>query len=196
MEFRRWYDQHFANPSHTYYDAGAYKVSLTVTGPTGTNTISETDFIRVFSAQMRIDVEAFITRFYQLCLDRQPDETGLNNWISALLDGKLTGGDVGYGFVFSQEFLGKNTSDEIYLNVLYEAFFNRQPDETGLQGWMDGMQSGAKPGEMYCMALFFRRIRAAMRSIQYKSASRTLPKVPARAGGSIRHPVLSIMPGA
>jgi hypothetical protein len=88
-------------------------------------------------------VEAFVTRFYRLCLDRNPDQTGLDGWVSALLAGTQTGSDVANGFVFSQEFINKNTTDLEYVTILYEAFFNRQPDSAGLQGWLDAIANGA-----------------------------------------------------
>jgi hypothetical protein len=88
------------------------------------------------------DVEDFVTRFYQMCLGRGPDRAGLDGWVKALLDGSQTGSDVAYGFVFSTEFLNQNTTDQEYLQVLYRAFFNRQPDAGGMQGWLDAMASG------------------------------------------------------
>jgi hypothetical protein len=88
-------------------------------------------------------VEDFVTRFYQLCLGRNPDPVGLDVWVSALLNGSLTGSDVAYGFVFSHEFIAKNTSNEEYLNVLYEAFLDRQPDSAGWLGWLEALNSGA-----------------------------------------------------
>jgi photosystem II stability/assembly factor-like uncharacterized protein len=88
-------------------------------------------------------VEAFVTRFYKLCLLRDPDSAGLDGWVNALLNGTLTGSDVANGFVFSPEFFNKNTTNEEYLKVLYEAFFNRQPDAAGMQGWLDAMNNGA-----------------------------------------------------
>ena len=74
-------------------------------------------------------IENFVTRFYQLCLDRNPDQAGLDDWVVALLNRTQTGSSVAHGFVFSQEFTNKNTTTEEYLTVLYEAFFNRMPDE-------------------------------------------------------------------
>jgi len=88
-------------------------------------------------------VEDFVTRFYELCLGRSPDSAGLNGWVNALLDGTKTGADVALGFVFSGEFLSKNTTNEEYLQVLYEAFFNRQPDSAGKTGWLDAIKNGA-----------------------------------------------------
>ena len=119
-----------------------------MTGPTGSDTESKTNFIRVWSEQTRLDVEAFVTRFYQQCLGRNPDHAGLEGWANALLDGSLTGSDVAYGFVFSQEFLNKNTTNEEYLPVLYEAFFNRQPDQGGWDGWLSELNRGTSREEV------------------------------------------------
>jgi hypothetical protein len=88
-------------------------------------------------------VEAFVTRFYQLCLARDPDRAGLEDWVNSLLQGSLTGSDVAFGFIFSQEFLNQNPTNEEYLQVLYEAFFNRQPDAAGWQGWLDVLAGGS-----------------------------------------------------
>ena len=97
----------------------------------------------------RADVEAFVTRFYQECLGRNPGSTSLNNWTNYLLSGEKTGAEVAYGFVFSPEFLDMNTTDEEFLYVLYEAFFNRQPDQGGYDRWLNELsdqtpQVGAK----------------------------------------------------
>ena len=88
-------------------------------------------------------VEAFVTRFYQQCLNRGPDQAGLDYWVNALLDGTLTGADVAWGFVFSQEFVNLNTTNEEYLTVLYQAFFKRQPDPGGFTYWLDQFTNGA-----------------------------------------------------
>jgi hypothetical protein len=89
-----------------------------------------------------VEVQAFVTRFYQLCLGRDPDPAGLDGWVTALLDGSRTGSDVAYGFVFSAEFLSKNATDEEYLHVLYKAFFDRDPDPAGWDGWMSELNKG------------------------------------------------------
>lgn len=87
-------------------------------------------------------VSDFITRFYQLCLDRQPDQQGLEEWTTRLLSGKATGADVAYGFVNSQEFAGRSTSDEQFLQIMYKAFFNRDPDQAGFDKWLSLMRAG------------------------------------------------------
>lgn len=88
------------------------------------------------------DVSAFVRRFYQQCLDREPDETGLNGWVIELNSGTKTGADVANGFVFSEEFTALNTTNEEYLTVLYQAFFNRDPDPGGYSGWLALLNSG------------------------------------------------------
>jgi len=87
----------------------------------------------------RSDVEAFVTRFYQLCLDRNPEPAGLDGWVNALLAGALTGSDVANGFIFSDEFFAKNTSNEDFVLVLYRAFFDREPDPMGWSGWIGAL---------------------------------------------------------
>ncbi len=88
------------------------------------------------------EVENFVIRFYQLCLDRNPDDNGLDGWVSALLDGSQTGSDVAYGFIFSAEFEEKNTRNSEFLEVLYKAFFDRNPDPSGRDIWLAELDAG------------------------------------------------------
>lgn len=88
------------------------------------------------------EVEAFVSRFYEQCLNREPDQAGLDYWTNALLAGTLTGADVANGFVFSPEFTSLNTSNEDYLTVLYLAFFDRNPDAGGFDYWLSQLNSG------------------------------------------------------
>ena len=88
-------------------------------------------------------IESFITRLYRLCLNRNPDQPGLDGWVSVLLNGIQTGSDVANGFVFSPEFISQNKTNEEYLQILYEALFNRKPDTAGLHGWLDALDSGS-----------------------------------------------------
>ena len=87
-------------------------------------------------------VRDFVTRFYQECLNREPDPAGLDTWVNSLVDGTNAGADVAYGFVFSNEFLGRNTDNTTYLEILYRAFFDRGPDQTGLQNWLAALETG------------------------------------------------------
>jgi hypothetical protein len=88
------------------------------------------------------DVEAFATRFYQQCLGREPDAPGLDGWVSALLNGTLSGADVAYNFIFSEEFKNQNTRNEDFVTILYRAFFGREPDMPGYNGWINALNRG------------------------------------------------------
>jgi hypothetical protein len=100
--------------------------------------------VAVFSTNAdasRSDVEAFVSRFYQLCLGRSPDQLGLDGWVTALLDGSRSGLEVAEGFVLSAEFQNQGTDNQAYLTILYEAFFNRSPD-AGFAVWLAELNAG------------------------------------------------------
>jgi len=94
-------------------------------------------------ADSTADVNAFVTRFYQQCLNRQPDAGGLSGWVGALLNHSITGAAVANGFINSQEFVSKNLSNDAYLLVMYKAFFDRGPDPQGYSDWMGQLNSGS-----------------------------------------------------
>ena len=87
-------------------------------------------------------VTKYIVRSYQLCLNRKADESGLNNWCDAILSGRNTAKEAAHGFVFSQEFLKKNLSDEEYIRVLYRVFMDREADGAGLAAWKKVLKEG------------------------------------------------------
>jgi cell envelope-related function transcriptional attenuator common domain len=94
------------------------------------------------SAGSSDQVEAFVSRFYQVCLDRQPDQAGLNKWVEDLLGGVKTGADVAKGFMFSKEFTDKNYDNATFLTIAYSAFFNREPDAAGYDVWLKRLNNG------------------------------------------------------
>ncbi len=83
-------------------------------------------------------VEKFATRLYNKCLGRQPDPSGLDHWKEVLLKKERTGAQVAYGFVFSQEYKMKNTSDDEYVEMLYNVFFG---SAFGFR-WKDALDGG------------------------------------------------------
>jgi len=101
-----------------------------ISGGGTTTTTSDTDY-------RDSDVEAFVTRFYQQCLSREPDTDGLDNWVASLANGYQSGADLAESFIFSEEFQNRNTSDSEFVTILYNAFFDREPDTSGYNNWMD-----------------------------------------------------------
>lgn len=98
------------------------------------------------------DVNAFVTRFYQQCLDRQPDAAGLAGWVNALLNHSITGATAASGFINSPEFINRNLSNDAYMQVMYKAFFDRSPDPQGYSDWMGQLNSGSS--RQYVLAGF------------------------------------------
>jgi len=88
-------------------------------------------------------VQEFVSRFYEQCLNRQPDQYGLNVWVGSLLDGSKTGEDVARGFILSDEFISRNCDDRTFVTILYKAFFNREPDSYGFNEWLSRLSSGS-----------------------------------------------------
>ena len=94
-------------------------------------------------------VGQFVKRLYNICLDREPDETGYNNWVNALQSKEKTGAEVAYGFIFSKEFRDKNLCNSCYLDSLYRCFLGREADEAGKTDWLNKMNSSATRGSIF-----------------------------------------------
>ena len=110
------------------------------------NSVNISDMLAQYPKGARQLIEDFVTRFYQLCLDRDPDASGLELWADNLRDQIQTGADVANGFIYSQEFISKNTTDNEYLTILYKAFFNRDPDKAGFDLWVAELNNGRDRG--------------------------------------------------
>ncbi len=98
--------------------------------------------------QPKDDIEAFVTRFYNVLLDRQPDPTGLTYWTNLLRSNKRTGESVAHGFVFSNEFSGKKMSDSDFVEYLYKSILGRSSDKKGRIYWCNLLSQKGYTREM------------------------------------------------
>ena len=87
-------------------------------------------------------VAGFVTRLYKVCLDRSPDAAGLASWTKKLTSGSITGAEAAGGFIFSQEFLKNDYTDEDFVEKLYEAMMGRSADASGKANWVAKLESG------------------------------------------------------
>ena len=94
----------------------------------------------------------FVTRMYQVCLGRTPDEEGLGVWTDGLVDGTFTGQDIANGFIMSDEFQNKGLDNSGYVDAMYAAFFGREADADGKQTWVNLLDLGTS--RKYVMAGF------------------------------------------
>ena len=120
----------------------AEDATVTINGSTkGTVALINNDslyFYVDFTAELsaRDKITNFVTRMYQQCLSREPDEAGLAGWVEQLESGQMNGAQIAEAFVFSNEMLNKNLSHEEFVKVLYRAMMGREADADGLAGWM------------------------------------------------------------
>lgn len=79
----------------------------------------------------------FVTRLYHEILDREPDKTGLDFWVTQLKNGTMSPSKIILEFYMSPEFQNRNMSDSEFINILYSVFFDRVPDKQGFKFWLD-----------------------------------------------------------
>ncbi len=120
-----------------------YDIDFTGNTLTYTVALSATD-TNIYESSIRIstNIDKFVTRMYQQCLSRDPDQTGLDGWVSQLEGGYMNGAQIAEQFVFSNEMLSKNLSNEEFVNVLYRAMMGREADEAGKAGWVNELENG------------------------------------------------------
>ncbi len=93
------------------------------------------------AASVSAGTEGFVERLYSLVLGRQADQQGKDYWISNIQNG-MTGADVAGGFLYSPEFLDAERSNEDFVEILYNVFFDRESDAAGKQYWVNFLANG------------------------------------------------------
>ncbi|MCI7350964.1 MAG: DUF4214 domain-containing protein [Ruminococcus sp.] len=81
---------------------------------------------------------AFVSRLYTKAMGRNYDVNGLNDHTGNYLENRDLY-QLAYNFIFSQEFIEKNLSDEEFVDVMYRTFFDREADPEGKADWLDRM---------------------------------------------------------
>ena len=86
---------------------------------------------------------ALITGLYRLYLKREPDQGGLNYWVSVLDSGAASFDDVATTFANSEEARAVYQTLIDQVTALYRTILNREPDEAGLNYWVSVLNSNA-----------------------------------------------------
>ncbi|MCR8550895.1 DUF4214 domain-containing protein [Salipiger sp. P9] len=115
------------------------------------NFVASREFQNTYGA---LDNAGFVTLLYNNVLDRDPDATGLANWV-ARLDGGMSRAQVVLGFAQSQEFISAtqadanafanghsqaNWGDDVFR--IYQATLARDPDFGGFGNWTARLADG------------------------------------------------------
>ena len=82
------------------------------------------------------DILEFVERIYRFVLDREPEEDGVKYWSDELYSFRRNGAEVAQGFIFSDEFEKRGTTDTEFIEILYRTFFGREADAAGLNYWL------------------------------------------------------------
>ena len=93
-------------------------------------------------------VAGFVERLYSVALGRQSDPVGKQDWIDAITLRGETGASCARGFLYSNEFLSKQVTNEVFVAVLYRTFFDREPDQAGFDAWVNLLNNGTTKEEV------------------------------------------------
>ena len=94
-------------------------------------------------------VDDYVGGLYKYALNREPDANGYKNWCGRLRWEGRTAAQVAWGFFGSKEYQKKQTTDERYVQQLYEALLRREPDKTGKRNRLKELEAG-KTREAVC----------------------------------------------
>ncbi|MBR0085755.1 MAG: DUF4214 domain-containing protein, partial [Lachnospiraceae bacterium] len=86
-------------------------------------------------------ITQFVNRLYKKILNRNADDPGRRHWVESIVNGH-TAADTVLSFVNSKEFRKKELTDLEYLTVMYNTILDREPDQTGLDTWLQAMEDG------------------------------------------------------
>jgi hypothetical protein len=86
---------------------------------------------REFIADHGDTAQGWVTGLYQVLLNRQPDQPGLQYWVTQLSTYHASPYAVAYGFAASAEREAQRITND------YLTYLGRQPDQAGLDYWVD-----------------------------------------------------------
>ena len=110
--------------------------------PTAKPTGSADPKVSASTQKAKSQILEFVERIYVYVLDRKPEEEGAAFWSDELYSFRRTGAEVGLQFIFSDEFIARNTTDSEFVTILYRTFFGREPEKEGFDFWTDALKNG------------------------------------------------------
>ena len=109
-----------------------------VSAGTATITVKTADGGKTATCKVTVKedkVVAFVTRLYKLCLNREPDGPGLNDWVNKLKTKQITAAEAVQGFFYSSEMNRLNLSDDEWIERCYKVMMDRSSDAGGKAYW-------------------------------------------------------------
>ena len=93
-------------------------------------------------------IKFFVVRFYQRCLQRNPEVGGYNYWTEKLHNKSLSASEIAINFFFSAEFINYQHNDNTFINITYQTLLNRNAEPAGKTYWLCQLASGLTRLEM------------------------------------------------
>ena len=94
-------------------------------------------------------INLFVDRMYDKCMGRRAEYQGQYYWLIKLLTKEITGADCAHSFYISNEFTGKNLSEDEYIETLYRTFMGRAPEPGGKEYWLEKLSIGMTRDEVF-----------------------------------------------
>lgn len=93
-------------------------------------------------------VRQFVRRCYVKVLGREAEPAGESDWIGRIAREEETPESTAKLFFFSEEYMNKKTSDEAFVETLYQTFMDRASDPAGKSDWLGRLAAGASREEV------------------------------------------------
>ncbi|MBP5492364.1 MAG: DUF4214 domain-containing protein, partial [Clostridiales bacterium] len=89
--------------------------------------------------------EDFVERLYTVALGRASEPEGKAFWVDQVVNKGATGADCARFFMLgAPEFLGRNLTDDEFVEVLYKTYFDRESEPDGKAYWLSRLASGTE----------------------------------------------------
>ncbi|MBP5493082.1 MAG: DUF4214 domain-containing protein [Clostridiales bacterium] len=89
--------------------------------------------------------EDFVERLYTVALGRASEPEGKAFWVDQVVNKGFTGADCARFFMLgAPEFLGRNLTDDEFVEVLYKTYFDRNSEPDGKAYWLGRLASGTE----------------------------------------------------
>ena len=89
--------------------------------------------------------EDFVERLYTVALGRASEPEGKAFWVEQVVKNGFTGADCARFFMLgAPEFLGRNLTDDEFVEVLYKTYFDRDSEPDGKAYWLGRLASGTE----------------------------------------------------
>lgn len=89
------------------------------------------------------EINKFVHKVYVNLLGRRPDPAGLEDWVNRLASGSISASEFLEGVVYSNEFIGSDSSAEHFVAVLYRGILGREAGAGEIASWINTGSSRA-----------------------------------------------------